>query len=177
MLHRVEKRTEKLKKSIPPQAAEEVARFGGKDPFAFTDVENAVRLDMLWTTFFVTGKFEPVRRLAGELRQRRIMTPKDAKQRLDEGRPLAEDEKKLLLAGVVQMAAVWSLEANLRDDHRLLGFYLETILARKLFVDRQEAALIASIIRRAASGGPRKGGAYHLLPPAEKKTTHKEREQ
>ena len=137
---------EKYSKSINPEILKIVAGFKGRDPLAFKDVVHASQLDVLWVEFFITGKFEPVRRLTDQLRKQPVFSIEEAKKRQAEKKPLSAKEQKELLNGLIQMADVWSLKSNLKQ-HQLLGFYLETVLARKLYADVQTAATVAAILK------------------------------
>lgn len=136
----------RYQKDINPEIMKLTAKFKGSDPLTFKEVVHAAQLDMLWLEFFVTGRFEPVKRLAGELSKKPVFPIEEAKKRQMEKKELSAAEKKQLMTGIIQMADVWSLKSNLKH-HRLLGFYLETIMARKLYADEQAAGIIAAIFR------------------------------
>ena len=137
------------KEVIDPQVQAQIGLFAGKNPLAFSQVKTPAHLDMLWMQFFVTGKFEPIRRLAWELRARPGMTLKEAKARADAKKPLSDEEKKEVLGQLIRHAAHWSLVSNLRQGNQLEGFYLETIVRRKLFTDKTAAAMIVHVLKQA----------------------------
>ena len=135
------------KDAIDPQVAVQIAQFAGRNPLAFAEVKAPAHLDMLWMEFFVTGNFEPVRRLAAELRPRSGMTLKEAQARTAAGGKLTSGEKAAVQAHIIRSAAIWSISTNLRQDHRLLAYYLETILRRRLYPNAGTAAALAAIFR------------------------------
>ena len=135
------------KELIDPQVAAQIGQFAGRNPLAFDEVKNPVHLDMLWMEFFVTGRFEPVRRLAAELCPRPGVTLKQAKARIDSGGKLTDEEKLALRAHVVQAAAIWSVSSNLRRNDHLLAFYLETVLRRRLYPVPEAAPVLAAILK------------------------------
>ena len=139
---------DKNRKNINPEIIKLTDSFKGKDPFAFIEVSHASQLDVLWMKFFTTGKFEPVKRLTDELRERPVLSVEEAKKMRDEGKNLSDKDKKMLLNGIIRMAAAWSLKSNLDQDHRLLGFYMETILARKMYADKLTAAFINAMFKK-----------------------------
>lgn len=123
------------KELIDPQVQVQIAEFAGKNPLAFTDVKVPAHLDMLWMEFFVTGKFEPVRRIAAELRKREGMTLRQAQAKVKSGQQLTDDEKKLLTGQMVQYAADWSLTSNIKQGNVLISHYLQSIVRKKLIQD------------------------------------------
>ena len=145
------------KEVIDPQVQVQIAQFAGKNPLAFSEVKNAAQLDVLWTKFFVTGKFDPVRRLAAELRARKGMKLKEAKARSDAKKPLSDAEKKEVMEQIIRHAAYWSLTSNFRQGNRLVGFYLETIVRRKLFTDPTAAGMIVQVLKQAQTTQKQRG--------------------
>ena len=132
---------------INPDILTLVKRLDGADPFALKEITQAYQLDMLWIKFMVTGEFEPIRLLCKELRKRPVMSLEDAKKRHDSGKELTAEERVKLNNQLLQFAAVWSLQSNLQQGHILAAFYMETILARKLYTDNQEAVLIKFVFK------------------------------
>lgn len=139
------------KEVIDPQVQVMIGQFAGKNPLAFSQVKNPVHLDMLWAEFFITGKFEPVRRLAAELRKRPGISLADGTAKIKAKQPLTPEEKRQMGEQLVQFAADWSLTSNLRQGHRLLGFYLETILRRKLLPDPYITGRLVGILTKAGT--------------------------
>lgn len=146
-------------------------RGGGKSPLAFDRITNPAQLDALWTVFFVTGKFEPIRRLVGELRKRDgVMTPAEVKKL---GRKPTGAEMKKILPGIIGAAAEWSLASNAKQ-HKLVGYYLEAMLLRKQYPDFDAAVKLGGMLVKAGlmevfdkpDGG--KGLRSVLKPPRRK---------
>jgi hypothetical protein len=132
---------------IAPDVMTLVKRLDGEDPFALKEITQAYHLDMLWGKFMVTGRFEPISLLCRELRNRPVRSVEEAKKRIDSGKELTAEEKIKLNNQLLQYAAAWSLQSNLQQGHMLAGFYMETILRRKLYTDKQEAVLIEFIFK------------------------------
>ncbi len=140
------------KELISPQVQVQIGQFLGRDPLAFTAVKAASHLDMLWMEFFVTGKFEPVRRIASELHKRNGMSLQQAQAKIKAGGQLSEGEKKDLSGHLIQFAADWSLTSNIRQGHSLLGAYLQSIVRKKLIEDNGYiGGRIAAILIKAKS--------------------------
>ncbi len=123
------------KEVIEPLVQVQIGQFSGKNPLAFSEVKTPAHLDMLWMEFFITGKMEPIRRIAAELRKREGMTLQQAQEKIKSGGTLSEAEKKLLAEHLLQFAANWSLSSNLQQGHRLIGGYLQSIVRKKLIED------------------------------------------
>ena len=97
----------------------------GKSPLSFGDITNQAQLDALWMSFFTTGKFEPIRRIVHELRKRDDKLTVEAAQKPDRN-PAAEESRKMMIG----RAALCSLASN-ACRHKLVGYYLESILMRR----------------------------------------------
>jgi len=114
-----------------------------KSPLAFDKVTNPAQLDALWMKFFVTGKFEPIRRLVYELRRRDdAMTVAEIKKL---GRKPTKEEMPKVMNGVIAAAAEWSLVSNTRQ-HKLVGYYLESMLLRKSCPDKEADAKVGGML-------------------------------
>lgn len=137
----------KYEKVIHPDIKILVKRLGGQDPFVIDEVTAPYHLDMLWVKFTVTGSFEPVRLLCRELRQRPFMEIEEAKAKRASGKGLTPEEQQRLMNRIMQIAAWWSLESNIKQGDLLAEFYLETIVSRKLYTDELEAQLIVTILK------------------------------
>ncbi|MCI5779492.1 MAG: hypothetical protein MR051_06740 [Lentisphaeria bacterium] len=139
------------KEVIDPQVQVMIGQFAGKNPLAFSEVKNPVHLDMLWMEFFITGKFEPVRRLAAELRKRPGISLADGTAKIKAKQPLTPEEKRQMGEQLIQFSADWSLTFHLRQGHRLAGFYLETIFRRKLLPDPYVLGRLVGILTKAGT--------------------------
>lgn len=118
----------------------------GKAPLAFDKITNPAQLDALWMEFFVTGKFEPIRRMVGELRKRDgAMTAEEIRKL---GRKPTAAEMKKFMNGIIGGAAEWSLASNAKQ-HKLVAFYLESMLRRKEYPDAAAAVKIGRILLNA----------------------------
>jgi len=94
------------------------------NPFEFDFPVMPLQLDMLWANFFVTGDFDPIRKIVmaiGEIR--RGMSPEQFKA---VKKPTNADQMKLS-HWLVGYAAKWSLGANVRQ-HPLVRAYLEWLV-------------------------------------------------
>jgi hypothetical protein len=142
----------KKRQIIPDKRVQaEIVSLAGCDPLSISEISGGEHLDMLWGEFFITGRFEPVLRLVNEMRYRPVITVAEARRRNDAKQPLTQDEIKLLMNDILKMAAVWSLRSNLEQGEDLLGFYMETIVAKKLYADEQTAAFITAIFEKVNS--------------------------
>jgi len=137
------------KDAIPPEIQANIALFAGKDPWKFSQVTQAWQLDALWTEFMITGRFDPVLQLIKEIRAPQIEVVERAKAKIAKKEPLTAEEKLHFRNFLFTAAVKWSLTSNLRQGHRLLWFYLETIRERKLYPDDFAAAMIAAVIKDA----------------------------
>ncbi len=133
--------------SINPDVLTLVKRMEGQDPFEIGELTQPYQLDMLWTKFIAGGSFEPVQLLCRELRERPVLEIDAAKKIMKSGRQLSAKERELLMNKLMQIASFWSLQSNVKQGHHLLCFYLETILYKKLFADKQEAGMIFEILK------------------------------
>jgi len=137
------------KEIIAPQVQANIALFAGRNPLEFKQVTQLWQLDALWMEFLVTGRFSPVQRLINECRRRPMMTVDEVKAKTAKKEPLSAEEKEKFRNFLFAAAIEWSLASNLRQGHRLLWFYLETIRERKLYPDDFAAALIADAVKKA----------------------------
>ena len=116
-------------------------------------IDHPTQLDQLWTEFFTTGKVEPIRRLVGALTPSgATMTIEEFKARKERGVSEPEDRQKLM-NHLIRMAAEWSLGSN-AQQHRLVAYYLEAMLARREIKDPQAADQVRQILRKAKLSGP-----------------------
>jgi hypothetical protein len=113
--------------SIGPEA---VALAGSlakmPNPFSIAKITHPIQEDMLWTTFFATGEFLPIKMLVEAMSDLNVgITPEQYKNL-----PVktAEDGKKLVKWSI-GAAALWSLTANAKT-HQLVFFYCETLFQR-----------------------------------------------
>ena len=100
-------------------------KIKGKSLLRFGEITNQAQLDALWMSFFTTGKFEPIRRLVHELRKRGDEPTAEAGPGLDRN-PAAEKSRETMIG----RAALCSLASN-ACRHKLVGYYLESILMRR----------------------------------------------
>ena len=116
-------------------------------------IDHPTQLDQLWIEFFTTGKVEPIRRLVGALTPSgATMTIEEFKARKERGVSEPEDRQKLM-NHLIRMAAEWSLGSN-AQQHRLVAYYLEAMLARGEIKDPQAADQVRQILRKAKLSGP-----------------------
>lgn len=133
-------------KSADPELRRMFDEVKGKSPLSFKTVTHPAQLDALWMSFFATGKFEPIRRLVHELRKRDdVITVEEAKKL---GRKPTEEERKKIVNGLVAQAAEWSLASNAKQ-HRLVAYYLESMLARKSYPDADVSGKLGGMLLRA----------------------------
>ena len=126
-----------------PELKQLFARFNGKKPLSFAKVVHPAQLDALWTTFFVTGRVEPIRRLVGELGKRTdVMTAAEVKKL---GRKPTREESAKVMNGLIGRMAEWSLASNAKQ-HRLAAYYLEAMLMRNMYPDREAAVKLGGML-------------------------------
>ena len=134
-------------KAMLPHLSPEIQRWlkllGNKNPLAVTDVDNGLAMDLLWAKFFATGKYEPVKLLINEMRQREMMTPEDARKK----EKLSDKEKQAVMNFALCSAACWSFSSNLQKGHHLLGFYAENMFMQRTLPDKHAGILLANIFK------------------------------
>lgn len=134
-------------KAMLPHLSPEIQRYlkllGDRNPLAVTDVDNGLAMDLLWAKFFATGKYEPVKLLINEMRQREMMTPEAAKKK----DKLNDKEKQAVMNFALCAAAYWSFGSNLGKGHNLLGFYAENMFMKRTLPDKHAGALLISIFK------------------------------
>ncbi|MBR2344922.1 MAG: hypothetical protein IKA71_03965 [Lentisphaeria bacterium] len=138
------------KEVIDPQVQVQIGQFAGKDPLAFKKVVLPAHLDMLWAEFFITGRFAPVQKIVDQLHDRKGINVKDAQKKVKSGAKLTADEQREVMEHMIQIAAAWSLGSNLKKS-QLLGYYMETVLRRKLYKSNDVAVNLVGIIKQVKS--------------------------
>ena len=96
------------------------------NPFDVERPNSPLQEDILWSQFFATGLFQPVKMIA------EAMTAGKQGISLEEFRKIKQPtdaERQKLLQWLVGEAARWSLASNAKQ-HVLVRFYCETLLAR-----------------------------------------------
>ena len=149
----------------------DIKNQGRPSLLSFTEITRPAQLDALWMRFFVTGKFEPIRRLVYELRKRDGAMPLAEAKKL--GRKPTPAEMKKILPALIGGAAEWSLASN-AQQHKLVGYYLESMMLRKQYPDLDAAVKIGGMLVKAGlmevfdkpDGGK---GLRAVLKPAAKK--------
>lgn len=127
LLYYLNEKDGNLIRSIGPEA---VALAGSlakiPNPFIIAKITHPIHEDMLWTTFFATGEFLPIKMLAEAMSNLKGgITPEQYKKLPAK---TAEDGKKLVKWSI-GAAAMWSLTAN-AETHELVFFYCETLFQR-----------------------------------------------
>lgn len=113
----------------------------------FRNPLTAEDINALWLSFFFTGKREPVQIIAAELRNRPMLSVRDAKNKKGRLTPQEQLELKNYQAN---SAASWSLRSHL-PNHNLLFYYLEAMLERGEFADQTAASRIQKILTQTAA--------------------------
>ena len=127
ILYYLNEKDRHLLESIGPDAV----AFAGNlakvpNPFNIDKITHPVQEDMLWTSFFATGEFAPVKMLVDAMSDiNGGITPEQYKN-LPVKTP--EDSKKLM-KWAVGGAALWSLTANAKT-HPLVFYYCESLFQR-----------------------------------------------
>ena len=88
------------------------------------------------------------KQIAAELRKKDVLTLEQAKAKRDKGEKLTREEIIKLNNFIVTMAAYWSLQANIRQNHHLVLFYLEAMVVRKEYVDNTAGSLLVSVLKK-----------------------------
>ena len=133
-------------KAADPELKALFAKVKGKNPLSFREITSPAQLDALWVMFMVTGKVEPIRRLVGELRKRDGAMPLAEVKKLGR-KPTPEEMKKIMLA-LIGGAADWSLASNAKQ-HKLVAYYLETMLIRKEYPGPEAAVKLGGMLLNA----------------------------
>ena len=133
-------------KGADPELMKLFAKFRGKKPLSFDTVTHPAQLDALWVKFMVTGGVEPIRRLVNELRKRDDVLTVDEVKKL--GRKPTPEEFRKLMNDLIGRAAEWSLASNAKQ-HKLVAYYLEAMLMRKQYPDRDAAVKLGGMLMNA----------------------------
>ena len=119
---------EKAGNKLAPDLRKAVSDFDPKkNPLRFASPETPVQLDMLWWDFFLTGKFEPILKIAAALELGKDGITPQAYKQLGAGATPAD--RLRLRNKIMELAAGWSLMSNART-HRLVFYYLEALAKR-----------------------------------------------
>ena len=133
--------------NVDGETAKAIRKMQSDNIWKFRDPFTAEEINALWLEFFFTGKREPVERIASQLRNRPMLSVRDAKNK--KGR-LSEQDRQELLNYQANAAASWSLRSHL-PNHNLLFYYLEAMLERGEFADQTAASRIQKILTQTAA--------------------------
>ena len=140
-----------VKNQINPHVLKQIEGFKSGYP-----LKKSTFPDKYWAEFYAGGNFAPVAELCRMLRQQPALYPKDAKAIIDSGRALTADERQKLFNAAQQIAVFHTLKNSVAKNQILLKYYLETILVRKLYSDKQAGSLLLSILQSSKNPTPRK---------------------
>ncbi len=144
---------EKMQKEYAGKLNAAVAGFckhyGKVRPLEIKEIKSGADLDALWMEFMLTGRREPVRRIAECLKKVPMLPPDEAKKKMKQG-GLSDEEKQHLMNFIICTAARWSLGSNARQ-HQLVFFYLEEMFCRDTLPDRFSKKQIQEILSKAAA--------------------------
>jgi hypothetical protein len=96
------------------------------NPFQVEKISTPIDEDILWSTFFATGKFTPIKLLADAMEQLKNGMSPDKFKSLPDKTP---EDKNKLYTWTIGAAAMWSLSSN-AATHPLVSFYCETLFQR-----------------------------------------------
>ena len=133
-------------RNVDKETADLIKKMRDANVWMFKQPLSAEDINALWLEFFFTGKRAPVEKIAAELRNRPMLSMRDAKNRKGK---LSDREQQELLNYQANAAAVWSLRSHL-PNHNLLFYYLEAMLERGEFADQTAAAKIQKILTQTA---------------------------
>ena len=111
----------------------------------FADISSPVHIDALWAEFLFTGGSAPIRRIVGVLGRRDLLSPEEAQAK---EKPLSEEDRRKLVAYVIDQAAQWSLEVN-AARHQLVCNYLEAMLERGELPDARATEIVKQNLSKA----------------------------
>ena len=117
------------------------------NPWHFEEPYSSEDINSFWMEFYFTGKPQPLLKIANQLKNRPIMTGKQAKEKKGELNPA---DKLKLRNYYSASSASWSIATN-AGQHNLVFFYLEEMLVNGKFADATAAAKIQKILFRAAA--------------------------
>lgn len=139
------------KEKINPYILKQISRI--KKPLLTEKetVRHFQQLDLLWAEFYANGNFNSIRRITDCLRRQPELSVSEAKKITDSGKKLTAEQRQHLLNSLNKIAASMSMVNNIKKGHRLAGFYLETILVKKLYPDETASRLISEILINAKS--------------------------
>lgn len=100
------------------------------------------QLDLLWSEFFVTGRREPVMRIANEIAKMKGNISLEDFKKIQNP---TDENRKSLMAYLIGMAANWSLNSN-AGQHMLVAQYLECALKRNEFEDNFVKVFVSRIL-------------------------------
>ena len=140
----------KLTPRLDAEVLETIRSFKQRNPLYIARVRSGAHLDCLWIKYMITGRLEPVKQIAAELRKKEVFTLEQAKAKQAKGEKLTPEEIKKFNNFIITMAAYWSLQSNIRQNHRLLKFYLEAIVVRKEYVDNTAGSLLVAILKKSS---------------------------
>lgn len=124
------------------------------NPFQVEKVSTPIDEDILWSVFFATGKFAPIKLLADAMEQLKNGISPDKYKNLPDK---TQEDKNKLYAWTIGAAASWSLSSN-AARHPMVFFYCETLFQRsaeKSFIK----TCLANTLRKAVEIRQKKSGA------------------
>lgn len=136
------------KDKINPVILKQISKYKKPLITANDEIKFPQQLDLLWMKFYANGKFEFVHKIAGTLKKQPELSAKEAQQIMASGKKLSPEQRQHLLNSVTRVGSAGSLIAN-SVRHRVVRFYLETILTKKLYPDKQAEDTISWILSRA----------------------------
>lgn len=114
------------------------------------------QLDLLWSEFFVTGRREPVMRIANEIAKMKGNISLEDFKKIQNP---TDNDRKSMMTYLVGMAANWSLNSN-AGQHMLVAEYIECALERNEFRDDFVKAsvnrILANLNKAAETPAPEK---------------------
>lgn len=148
LLYYLNEKDKHLIESIGPDAV----AFAGNlskvsNPFIIEKITHPIQEDMLWTSFFATGEFAPIKMLADTMNNMSSgITPEQYKNLPAK----TQEDSKKLLNGAIGSAAMWSLTENAKT-HPLVFYYCETLFQRDNS-DKFIKSCLAQVLNNASKG-------------------------
>ncbi len=136
----------KYKDKINPHVIAQLEKFNYRSPMAMQEPEIPAHLDILIAEFFITGRFAPVKRLTANLKKRTELSLLEVKKLTSDNKKLTPEQKKHFRNWVMRTLTMMGIRKCLKEQHHLLGFYLEYIHDNKIGTDKQSAEHIAVLL-------------------------------
>ena len=119
-----------------------------KFPDSTGDITSGMQLDILWSDFFATGKYEPIRKIVSALalQKHRGILEKIKKKEIDE---VTDEIRNQATLEAVYQSAVWSLMSNCKQAPLVFKYCVFIYQNEKLDEDvKKQLGTILSIVQK-----------------------------